>query len=200
MKKVIMTLFVRTVRLTNRKNQGIKGTEARLRKGSRRGIAKDTILTSTILFAVWIVFTSDISTFSLAAGIISSLALGFLGHAIFISHRDTSFKHILPHPVRLPLYVVLLIVEMYRSSARVLRAVWKKEDRSRIISFHTGLESDIGRLILANSITFTPGTITLELKDNRYIVHWFLARPIPDKEAEKEVKGILESTLGKAVL
>jgi multicomponent Na+:H+ antiporter subunit E len=166
----------------------------------RRGIAKDAILTSAILFAVWIVFTSDISPFSLSAGIISSLSLGFLGHTVFISHRDTSFKHILPHPVRLPLYLFRLIVEMYRSSGRVFQAVWKREDRSRIITFRTSLESDIGRLILANSITFTPGTITLELKDDRYIVHWFLALPIPAEESEKEVKGALETSLGKAVL
>ncbi|TXT45496.1 MAG: multicomponent Na+:H+ antiporter subunit E [Spirochaetes bacterium] len=166
----------------------------------RIGIAKDIFLTSTILFAVWIVFTSDISLFSLSAGIVSSLCLGFLGHTIFISHRDTSFKHILPHPVRLILYLLRLIVEMYHSSGKVFQAVWKREDRSRIISFRTSLESDIGRLILANSITFTPGTITLELKDDQCIVHWFIALPISDQEAEKKVKGILESSLGKAVL
>jgi multicomponent Na+:H+ antiporter subunit E len=133
-------------------------------------------------------------------GIVSSLALGFLGHTVFISHRDKSFKHILPHPIRLPLYLFRLIVEMYRSSGRVFQTVWKMEDHSRIISFRTSLESDIGRLILANSITFTPGTITLELKDDRYIVHWFLALPIAAEEAEKEVKGTLESALGKVVL
>lgn len=89
---------------------------------------------------------------------------------------------------------------MYRSSAGVLAAVWKKEDRSRIITFSTRLESDMGRLILANSITFTPGTITMDLKEDRYIVHWFLAGPVSDIDAEREVKSKLEDSLGKAVL
>ena len=168
--------------------------------GSGRATVKETLFTATILFGVWIVFTSDISFFSLSAGIISSLALGVLGHTTFISDRDTSFKHILPHPLHLPLYLLRLIVEMYRSSAGVLAAVWKKEDRSRIITFSTRLESDMGRLILANSITFTPGTITMDLKEDRYIVHWFLAGPVSDIDAEREVKSKLEDSLGKAVL
>jgi multicomponent Na+:H+ antiporter subunit E len=171
-----------------------------LPNGSGRETIKGTLFTATILLGVWIVFTSDLSLFSLSAGIVSSLALGFLGHTTFISDRDTSFKHILPHPLHLPLYLFRLIIEMYRSSLGVLAAVWKKEDRSRIITFSSRLESDMGRLILANSITFTPGTITLDLKENRYIVHWFLAGPISDSRAEGEIKGKLEDALRKAIL
>lgn len=171
-----------------------------MKNASGRATVKKTLFTATLLFGVWIVFTSDISLFSLSAGIISSLALGFLGHTTFISDRDTSFKHMLPHPFHLPFYLLRLIVEMYRSSVSVLKAVWKKEDHSRIIAFRTRLKSDMGRLILANSITFTPGTITMDLEEDRYIVHWFMAGTVPDPKAERAVKSKLEDSLEKAIL
>jgi len=34
------------------------------------------------------------------------------------------------------------------------------------------LKSKIGRVILADSITLTPGTFTLDLKDDSMFIHW----------------------------
>ena len=37
---------------------------------------------------------------------------------------------------------------------------------------HTGLTSDLGRMLLANSITLTPGTLTVEADGDRMLIHW----------------------------
>lgn len=41
-----------------------------------------------------------------------------------------------------------------------------------IVEIDTELESDIAKLILANSITLTPGTFTLDIVGDRLLIHW----------------------------
>lgn len=40
-----------------------------------------------------------------------------------------------------------------------------------VTSFHTKLRTDAGKVILANSITLTPGTITVDIRDDLMLVH-----------------------------
>jgi multicomponent Na+:H+ antiporter subunit E len=41
-----------------------------------------------------------------------------------------------------------------------------------LVEVSTGLSSDLGRMLLANSITLTPGTLTVEAKGDRMLIHW----------------------------
>jgi multicomponent Na+:H+ antiporter subunit E len=41
-----------------------------------------------------------------------------------------------------------------------------------IVRVKTKLKSRLGRIILANSITLTPGTLTVETKDDSFYIHW----------------------------
>ncbi|MDE7238684.1 MAG: Na+/H+ antiporter subunit E, partial [Lachnospiraceae bacterium] len=52
---------------------------------------------------------------------------------------------------------------------KVLR--FGKEASPAIVSFDVTLKTEVGRALLANSITLTPGTITVSLSDNHYVVH-----------------------------
>ncbi len=45
------------------------------------------------------------------------------------------------------------------------------EPEPAIVHFQTDLKTTFARVLLANSITLTPGTITVSLKDNIYTVH-----------------------------
>ena len=48
---------------------------------------------------------------------------------------------------------------------------------------------------MANSITMTPGTVTIELEDNRITVLWLENKPVSKKEAGEIIKGDLENIL-----
>ncbi|MGA9990744.1 MAG: Na+/H+ antiporter subunit E [Thiobacillaceae bacterium] len=41
-----------------------------------------------------------------------------------------------------------------------------------LVEVRTGLTSDLGRMLLANSITLTPGTLTVEADGDRMLIHW----------------------------
>ena len=45
-----------------------------------------------------------------------------------------------------------------------------------IVIIKTGLKSDIAKMILANSITLTPGTFTLDIVDDTLLIHWINVR------------------------
>ena len=41
----------------------------------------------------------------------------------------------------------------------------------RVVTFKTQLKTDFAKFVLANSITLTPGTITIQIKGNQFVVH-----------------------------
>lgn len=47
----------------------------------------------------------------------------------------------------------------------------------RVVRFRTGITTDVGHTILANSITLTPGTVTIEIADGEYLVHCIAKEP-----------------------
>jgi multicomponent Na+:H+ antiporter subunit E len=70
-------------------------------------------------------------------------------------------------------YIPWLLYQIVSSNIHVaLVALSKKKPIDpRIIRFKTKLESDISWVTLANSITLTPGTITMDIKDGEFFVH-----------------------------
>ncbi len=69
-----------------------------------------------------------------------------------------------------------------------------------IVRVTTNLKTPLGRLLLANSITLTPGTITVESDGENFYVHWIKVEGIHDKERTKKIvagfEGFLEVICG----
>lgn len=64
-----------------------------------------------------------------------------------------------------------------------------------IVKVKTQLKSRLGRLLLANSITLTPGTITVETDGDDFYVHWIKVEGIHDKERTKKIVAGFEQFL-----
>lgn len=129
-------------------------------------------------------------TFSLAAllclfwlvtsGRTEPLLLGFMAVScaivVLLSHR---FKTVDAegHPIQLlPRAVPFwgwLLVQVLKSNLDVLRILLRPTLRiaPRIVRVPTVQRTDLGRTILANCITLTPGTVTLEVHDEHLVVH-----------------------------
>ena len=86
---------------------------------------------------------------------------------------------------------------MYVASFKVLFNVIRGNINPRIVHFRTRLKSDLARVILANSITLTPGTITVHLDDDHLIVHWLDAKTTHSKRAGEMIKSQFEALLKK---
>lgn len=66
-----------------------------------------------------------------------------------------------------------------------------------IVKIRTSLKSDIARTFLANSITLTPGTMTVEIQDDVLYIHWIDVRTDDPDEAGRIIKGPFEKLLAR---
>ena len=74
---------------------------------------------------------------------------------------------------RFIVYIPWLIKQIFLANIHVASLVLhpKMPIEPQILTFKTKLESDISSVTLANSITLTPGTITIDIKDGVFYVH-----------------------------
>lgn len=69
-------------------------------------------------------------------------------------------------------YAVVLVWEIFKANVDVIKIVLspKMEVEPALVRFHTDLKSEASWTTLANSITLTPGTYTVELENGDYLV------------------------------
>lgn len=124
------------------------------------------------LFLFWLVFngrfTVEIAVFGL---VLSAAILWFM--CKFMDYSLEKDFRIVRKSLWMIKYVLILIIEIGKANVGVLKILLsvRYEKEPVLVSFHTDLKSRVARVILANSITLTPGTITVNLIDDYYEVH-----------------------------
>ena len=70
-------------------------------------------------------------------------------------------------------YGLYLVKEVIKAACATIRLIWspKMVTQPEVTSFHTKLRTDAGKVVLANSITMTPGTITVDVRDDLFLIH-----------------------------
>lgn len=92
-------------------------------------------------------------------------------------------------------YLGVLLWEILKANLAVSRVVYKSKPDPVVRTVTTSLKSRMGRLMLANSITLTPGTITLTLKGDEITIHCLtpeMADGLDNTVFEKRLKRIEE--------
>ena len=126
-----------------------------------------------ILFALWVVFNGKITFEIIWMGLVFSAALTWFCNK-HVGYGDKETKNITFK--RLPLlisYLGTLIIEIIKANLVMIKITTAKELEFEpcIIYFKTDLKQQFTKVLLANSITLTPGTITVSLEDDLYCVH-----------------------------
>ena len=157
------------------------------------------VFTTLFLIIVWTVFTGSIHPQILITGILVSAVI-----AIFTNDYLIKDPEKIANPKRWLLaleYIPRFTVEVLRANFDVAWRVIHPDMPSNpgIIKIKTTLKSDIALTILANSITLTPGTITLDIdeKQGELMIHWMTVRTKDRDEAGDIIKGDFEEKLGE---
>lgn len=130
------------------------------------------LYTVLILFIIWMFLTSSFDPQELVMGVIFSLIVGALTYEVFTEKglANLNPRRIAYFVAYIPYFIWAMIMANLDVAYRVLHP--KRPINPGIVECKTMLTNNTGKLLLANSITLTPGTITLDVKGDRYFIHW----------------------------
>ncbi len=122
------------------------------------------------LSVIWLLNSGYYTPLILSFGVISVLFVTWIAHRMDVVDHESQPVHLTP---RLPSYYIWLIQQIIVSNIDVVKRIWQpKPDLSPCLAkLPISQQTDMGRVIYANSINLTPGTLTIELTDDYAIVH-----------------------------
>ncbi|WP_457754337.1 Na+/H+ antiporter subunit E [Thermococcus sp.] len=163
------------------------------------------VLTWILLFSFWIVITTNTSLDNLIIGAIATLIIAsFMRDMLMedVRHRGHLIEKIVYFLLLyVPQYLIIMAFRLIESNIKVAKNVILMDINPGIIKIKTDLHSDTGVTILANSITLTPGTLTLDvskrLGETYLYVHWIDVETLNREKAGEKIKGDIEEWLKK---
>ena len=126
-----------------------------------------TAMWTLILFVLWVVLSESLNPFHLGVGAVAALAVSLLNPSL---HARRSYSLRWPSALTyFPMLFVRILVSGLRLSYLILHP--SLPIKPRLFRYPTTLADDAAIMLLGNSITLTPGTVTVEAKADELTVH-----------------------------
>lgn len=160
-----------------------------------------SLLRFAALYGFWIVLSGRFQTKYLLIGVFSAAAVTYLTRdlarpdGVRPGRRGPDFKSVVVAAGRLFSYFFWLLWSIVQSNLEVAYIVLhpKLPIQPGLLSLRTKLRNRTGHIILANSITLTPGTITVDFDDGVYSVHALVpsaAQSLLDAKMQSKIEAI----------
>lgn len=138
-----------------------------------------------LLLAFWLLLSGQYDVVFISTGVITAAVVTAATEMLLapVLGPDRGGARALPRRLwRYAVYVVWLISRIPPAGVQVAYHVLhpRVPIDPGVLRFRTGLQSPMARAILANSITLVPGTMTLEVDDDEFIVHAFIPSAADD--------------------
>ncbi|MFT4808947.1 MAG: multicomponent Na+:H+ antiporter subunit E [Paraglaciecola sp.] len=143
----------------------------RARHMLQRGEARlsSVLLLLLILAITWLLWSGLYKPLLIGLGIFSCVL------SVYLAHRMGFFRHqaLLGLIPRLPGYWLWLLREIIISSLEVAKLILKPSlsISPTVVVLEAETKTDVGQVILGNSITLSPGTVTLDLHEGKLLIH-----------------------------
>jgi multicomponent Na+:H+ antiporter subunit E len=164
---------------------------------------KRLTIQTVVLFGFWLILSGKLEIKYLIFGALSAVLVTFITQDLLDpgESRRTAAVTVtsgLKSACQLVLYFVWLVREIIVSNLQVAYVVLhpKLPIDPGLLRFRTRLQSRVGHILLANSITLTPGTITVDLTEGTYLVH-ALVPEAAGNLLEAKMQGKLEAIFGE---
>jgi multicomponent Na+:H+ antiporter subunit E len=164
------------------------------------------ILMWIVILICWLIVSGDLSWQSFIVGgsvslIISTFMYENLTDDLRCEDCTLPRKIFNLSCVHLPKYVFIMLFQLIEANFRVAKHALFFDINPGIVRIETDLRSNTGITLLANSITLTPGTLTIDVDkkmDKTYLyVHWIFLRTLNMEKAGDEIKGDVERWLAR---
>ncbi len=155
-------------------------------------ITMRTLFAAVLIFVFWLLLSGHTGLLLLSLGIISTLLTVFLGHRMRVIDAESYPIEKLP---RLFGYYFFLSKEIILANIDVIKRILKpgKSISPQVIELTAKQPSDLGKVIYANSITLTPGTVTMDVNANQLKVHALSKEAADDLASGRMAKAIHKS-------
>ena len=124
-----------------------------------------------ILWILWVIFNGKLTwEIAIIGAILAGVTQWFLVRYLEVDRNFS--KKLIRRFWRYLQYACVLVSEIIQSNIAVIKKILEvdKEMESQLISFPVDLSTETARVTLANSITLTPGTITVFLHGKEYVI------------------------------
>jgi len=141
-----------------------------------------------LAFVTWLLFTWSLQAQIIIAGLAASVIVSVLFHEILPKEH-----HVFISPIRIFWFIVYIPVFFYYVIIANIDVVYrvlhpKMPIKPGIVKIKTNLKTDSGITALANSITLTPGTLTVDLTDDGFLyIHWINVKSTDIEGATKRI-------------
>jgi len=142
---------------------------------------RHTISLSLALVAFWLLNSGHYTSLILWLGVISIVAVVYIVHRMDVVDHESQplglSKKILG-------YYVWLAKEIILANISVVKQIWLGKDTisPTLTTIYASQKTDMGKVIYANSITLTPGTVTVDIVADRITIHALMRETIKGLE------------------
>lgn len=150
------------------------------------------VLTAIIMFVFWMLLSGEFSFVLILSGIISSILVSYMSHDLLTGTVNIKLGTI--RIIRFIKYLPWLLWQIVLANIDLIYRTLhpRMPIDPRIISFKNEYKTDMGMVTLANSITLTPGTVTIEVNKDEFIVH-----ALAKESAESLITGEMQARVKK---
>ncbi|MEW6243725.1 MAG: Na+/H+ antiporter subunit E [Bacillota bacterium] len=150
-----------------------------------------SIKTFFLLWAFWVILAGRLEWQSASVGALVAFGVTLLNLDLALK-RGEAMPFGLGKLLGWVRYAGRLLVEVLRANWQVAMILLRRKvDISPcLVRYKTGLKTDLAKVILATSITLTPGTLTVEVEGDRFLVH-----TLTEEGAREVARWVLEEKL-----
>lgn len=160
-----------------------------------------TLSFAILLFVFWMLLSGHTSFLLISLGIVSVALTIFLAKRMNVIDHESYPVHI---SSQMPAFFVYIFREIVKANLDVVKRIITQQGKDispRVVELPVPQKTDLARVMYANSITLTPGTVTMELSEDKVLVHALckqgaddlasgkMAASIPDKMVSGQKPG-----------
>lgn len=129
----------------------------------------------SILFIFWILLSGQFDAFHLTLGVLSTLVVTFWTGDMLVVDSQMPLVSRLILFIRFVNYSIWLFWEIVLANFHVVYVALHPRMETilqpQMVEFKTNLKTDLAKFVLANSITLTPGTVTVRIENDVFLIH-----------------------------
>jgi len=152
-----------------------------------RGVIPTAILT----FITYILFTGSTKPFDLVTGLIVAIGVGLLVGKYLVQSDAKALN-----PVRwlwgVVYFIWYMLVAEVKAHLNVMARIISGKYEPGIVKVPIEVKTDYAKMLIANSITNTPGTVVVDLDDKYMYVNWINVTTEDPEKAKREICGDFE--------